>query len=54
MESKAEGVDEVQGLRLVRSFLLLSPERRQMVLDFIEEMSRQQGPTDDGAKASPR
>jgi hypothetical protein len=54
MESKAERADEAQGLRLVRSFLNLSPERRQMVLDFVEELCRQQGRSDDGAEAPPR
>jgi len=54
MESEVERPDEVQGLRLVRSFRQLSPEQRQMVIDFIEELCRQQGQGDDGAEASPR
>ena len=54
MESKAERADEVQGLRLVRSYLQLSPEKRQMVLEFVDELCRQQGRVDDGTEASPR
>ena len=54
MDSKGERTDEVQGLRLVRSFLQLSPEKRQTVLDFVEELCRQQDRSDDGAEASPR
>ena len=54
MESEVERPDEAQGLRLVRSFRQLSPERRQMVIDFVEELCRQQGRSDDGVEASPR
>jgi hypothetical protein len=54
METKAERADEVQGLRLVRSFLQLSPEKRRIVLDFVEELCRQHGQSDDRAEASPR
>jgi len=32
--------DDVEGLRLVRAFLLLSPDRRAEVIAFAEELAR--------------
>lgn len=52
MESQAESSDELQGLRLVRAFLALPPEKRRRVLQFVEELSREQGPRQEGAEAS--
>lgn len=43
MEPKAEWPEEAQGLRLVRAYLALPPEKRQRVLQFIEELSCEQG-----------
>ena len=53
MEPKAEWPEEAQGLRLVRAYLALPPEKRQLVLQFVEEMSREQGRHQEGAGASP-
>ncbi len=33
--------EEVQGLRLVRSFLMLPPEKRQQVLQFVDQLASQ-------------
>jgi len=46
--------EEALGLRLVRAFLALSPERRQHVLDVVEEMSRGPDQREEGAEAAPR
>ncbi|WP_167358191.1 hypothetical protein [Bradyrhizobium stylosanthis] len=35
-----EESDDVEGLRLVRAFLLLSPDRRAEVIAFAEELAR--------------
>lgn len=42
MEPKAEWPDEAQGLRLVRAYLALPPEKRLRVLQFVEELSFEQ------------
>jgi hypothetical protein len=50
MESKsAEWPDEAQGLRLMRSFLSLPPDKRQLVLEFVEQLCNEEAP---GAKGS--
>ncbi len=42
MESKKpEWPEETLGLRLVRTFLSLSPEQRQAVLEFAEQLARE-------------
>jgi hypothetical protein len=47
MESKKpEWPEEALGLRLVRSFLLLGPEKRQLVLELAEELLREQSDRD--------
>jgi hypothetical protein len=44
MESRnPERPEEAQGLHLVRSFLLLPPDKRRLVLDLAEELLREQG-----------
>ena len=54
MESKKpDRPEEAQGLRLVRCFLRLPPEKRQLVLEFVEELAREQGGQEDGPKVSP-
>jgi hypothetical protein len=50
MESKsAEWPDEAQGLRLLRSFLALPPEKRQLVLEFVEQLCGEQAPEAKGS-----
>jgi hypothetical protein len=52
MESKKpEWPEEALGLRLVRSFLLLPPEKRQLVLDLAEELLREQSDQEEGTGA---
>jgi hypothetical protein len=52
MELKADDSQEALGLRLVRAYLTLPPEKRQRVLQFVEEMTREQGQSSEGAEAS--
>ena len=56
MEPKlAEWPDEAQGLRLLRSFLVLPPEKRQLVLEFVEQLSNEQAPeAKSSSEAAPR
>lgn len=42
METSAEWPEEVQGLRLVRSFLVLPAEKRRLVLQFVEALAEEQ------------
>ena len=52
MESKKpEWPEEALGLRLVRSFLLLPPEKRQLVLDLVEELLCKQSDREKGSDA---
>lgn len=53
MESKDVPSVEAQGLRLVRAFLSLPPDRRAEVLTFVEELVRVHGRTKEGQEASP-
>ncbi len=54
MESKQPvRTEEALGLRLVRNFLLLPPEKRQLVLEFVEQLSRAQERREDAPKVSP-
>lgn len=43
MGPSAEWPEEVEGLRLVRSFLALPAEKRQLVLQFVEELASRPG-----------
>ena len=52
MESKAASSDEVQGLRLVRAFLSLPPEKRAEVIAFVEELARAHLRPEEGQEAS--
>ncbi|WP_298878066.1 hypothetical protein [uncultured Bradyrhizobium sp.] len=54
MDSRAESSDEAQGLRLVRAFLLLPPEKRAEVIAFAEDLVRAHTQSDNGQEASPR
>ena len=54
MDSKVDLPDEAQGLRLVRAFLSLPPDKRAEVIAFVEELSRVHAPPDDGQEVSPR
>lgn len=53
MDSTAEPSDEAQGLRLVRAFLSLSPEKRAEVLAFVEDLARAHTPPDESREISP-
>jgi hypothetical protein len=52
MEPKAEGPDSAQGLRLVRAYLALPPEKRQRVLQFVEELLVKHGEPREEAKST--
>ncbi|WP_196236039.1 hypothetical protein [Bradyrhizobium japonicum] len=54
MESGKERSAEVDGLRLIRAFLSLPPDRRAEVIAFVEELARAHGRPEEGTKASPR
>lgn len=53
MNAKTEQSDEAQGLRLVRAFLSLPPEKRAEVIAFVEELVRAHGRPEKGTEASP-
>lgn len=53
MDSKPNPSDEAQGLRLVRAFLSLPPDKRAEVIAFVENLVRAQAPPEDGQKTSP-
>jgi hypothetical protein len=53
MDVRVEPSDEVQGLRLVRAFLSLPPEKRAEVIAFVEELVRARTRPDDGREVSP-
>lgn len=57
MDSRADPSDEVQGLRLVRAFLSLPPEKRAEVIAFVEDLVRAHAVPDagldDGREVSP-
>jgi len=53
MDSRADPSDEEQGLRLVRAFLSLPPEKRAEVIAFVEDLVRAHTQADDGQEASP-
>ncbi len=43
MDVKSDQSDEAQGLRLVRAFLSLPPDKRAEVIAFVEELARARG-----------
>ncbi|WP_164935601.1 hypothetical protein [Bradyrhizobium guangzhouense] len=53
MDSRADPSDEVQGLRLVRAFLLLPPEKRAQVIAFVEDLVRAHTQPEDAREVSP-
>lgn len=53
MDSKIDPSDEAQGLRLVRAFLSLPPEKRAEVIAFVEDLVRAHAPPEDGQEATP-
>lgn len=53
MDAEKEHSDEAQGLRLVRAFLALSPDKRAEVIAFVEELVRTHGRPGEGREASP-
>ncbi|TCU68294.1 hypothetical protein EDE08_109305 [Bradyrhizobium sp. R2.2-H] len=55
MDTTNERPDEAEGLRLIRAFLALPPDKRAEVIAFVEELARACGQSgDEGANASPR
>ena len=54
MEQKDELPEEADGLRLVRAFLTLPPEKRNVVLKFIDELSHDQEPCAEATETFPR
>ena len=53
MESRDSQSDEAQGLRLVRAFLSLPPDKRAEVLAFVEDLLLAHGRPEDGQEVSP-
>jgi hypothetical protein len=53
MDSKADPSDEVLGLRLMRAFLSLPPDKRAEVIAFVEDLVRAHARPDDGREVSP-
>lgn len=53
MDVKSNQSEEAQGLRLVRAFLMLPPEKRAEVIAFVEELARAQSRPEAGTEVSP-
>jgi hypothetical protein len=53
MNSRADPSDEVLGLRLVRAFLSLPPDKRAEVIAFVEGLVRAHARPDDRQEISP-
>jgi hypothetical protein len=53
MDAGEEQADEAQGLRLVRAFVSLSPDKRAEVIAFVEELVRAHGRPEEGTEVSP-
>lgn len=54
MNSGAERSNAVEGLRLIRAFLSLPPDKRAEVIAFVEGLARAQDRPAEGAEASPK
>lgn len=55
MNAKKERPDELEGLRLIRAFLSLPPDKRAEVVAVVEELVRaHRRCEEEGANASPR
>jgi len=53
MDSGADPSDEAQGLRLVRAFLSLPPEKRAEVIAFVEDLVRTHVQAEDRGEVCP-
>jgi len=53
MDAGKERSDEAEGLRLVRAFLSLPPDKRAEVIAFVEELARAHSQPGEGEGASP-
>jgi hypothetical protein len=53
MDAKADHSAEVEGLRLVRAFLSLPPEKRTEVIALVEELARAKRRPEEGSDVSP-
>jgi len=53
MELREDQSDEAQGLRLVRAFLALRPDKRAEVLAFVEQLAGAPDQPGQAEKASP-
>ncbi len=54
MDTGKERSNDVEGLRLIRAFLSLPPDKRAEVIAFVEELARDHGQPREGTKTSPR
>ena len=54
MDAEKERADAAEGLRLVRAFLTLPPDKRAEVIALVEELARAHGRPEQGPKVSPR
>jgi hypothetical protein len=54
MDAGKERSDEAEGLRLIRAFLSLSPDKRAEVIAFVEELARAHAQPGQGEGTSPR
>jgi len=52
MDSRVDPSDEAQGLRLVRAFLSLLPDKRAEVIAFVEDLARARSRPDGGDEVS--
>lgn len=53
MDAGEEQSDEALGLRLMRAFLSLSPDKRAEVIAFVEELARAHDRPEEGHEVSP-
>jgi hypothetical protein len=53
MDAGKDQSDEAQGLRLVRAFLSLPPDKRAEVIAFVEELARAPAQPGEGEGTSP-
>jgi len=53
MDAKTDRSDEAEGLRLVRAFLLLPPDKRAEAIAFVEGLARVQSRPEEGQGTSP-
>lgn len=53
MKSEQDQSEDVQGLRLVRAFLSLPPDKRAEVIAFVEDLVRARAGPEEGYELSP-